>query len=59
MPLIFQGKMSTFCKVVHKTHKYKLVKGVSEEGLRGERGGSCSKIAISKSFFMLEPQNFS
>ena len=41
-----------------KTLKYRLVRGVRGGGFRGVRGGSCTKIAITRSIFELEAQNF-
>ena len=37
-----------------KTLKHKLVRGIRVEGFRGVRGGSCTKIAITRSIFELQ-----
>ena len=38
--------------------KCRLVRGVRGMGFRGIRGGSCTKIAITRSIFELEAQDF-
>ena len=38
--------------------KYRLVRGVAGDGFRGVRRWSCTKIAITRSIFEIEPENF-
>ena len=41
-----------------KMLKYRLVRGLRGGGFTGVRGGSCTIIAITLSFFELEGRNF-
>ena len=43
---------------IDKTHKYRPVRGATEGGVRGVREESCTKMAITHTFFKLEGQNF-